>query len=158
MIATVGPIETFMTADHARLDALLRRAERADRSIDAETYATFREGLLRHIGMEEKVLLPFARTKRSGKPLDVASALRVDHGMIAKLLVPSPTASICDELRVLLGKHNALEEGSSGLYAICDELAGPEASAVVERLRAQPVVPVAKHYDGPLLRRGHGES
>lgn len=26
----IGPIESFLTADHARLDALLARAERAD--------------------------------------------------------------------------------------------------------------------------------
>lgn len=148
-----GPIETFMTADHVRLDVLLRRAKQADRSIDAETYAEFREGLLRHIGMEEKILLPFARAKRAGDPLELGRALRKDHGAIAKLLVPTPTHSICDDLRAVLEKHNPLEEGTDGLYAICDALAGDEAAAVVERLRAQPMVPVAKHYDGPLLRR-----
>jgi hypothetical protein len=148
-----GPIETFMTADHARLDTLLRRAAQDDRSIDAETHALFREGLLRHIGMEEKILLPFARAKRAGEPLELGRALRKDHGAIAKLLVPTPTHSVCDELRSLLEKHNALEEGTHGLYAICDALAGDEAASVVDKLRAQPMVPVAKHYDGPLLRR-----
>lgn len=143
-----------MTADHARLDALLRRAAQEGRSIDTQTYAQFREGLLRHIGMEEKVLLPFARAKRNGDPLELARVLRKDHGAIAKLLVPTPTSSVCEDLCAVLEKHNALEEGQHGLYAICDALAGDEAASVVDRLRAQPMVPVAKHYDGPLLRRG----
>ncbi len=149
-----GPIEAFMTADHVRLDALLRRAAQDEEArIDAQTYAQFREGLLRHIGMEEKILLPFARAKRNGDPLELGRALRKDHGVIAKLLVPTPTPSICDALRAVLEQHNALEEGDHGLYAICDALAGGEAASVVDRLRAQPMVPVAKHYDGPLLRR-----
>jgi hypothetical protein len=152
-IGTPGAIEAFMTADHARLDELLRESERSDGTIDPDTYARFREGLLRHIGMEEKVLLPFARTKRAGEPLPVAKALRVDHGRIAKLLVPTPDASVCGELRSVLREHNPLEEGASGLYATCDQLAGDEAEAIVERLRAQPAVPAAKHYDGPLLKR-----
>jgi hypothetical protein len=149
-----GAIEAFMTTDHARLDALLRQAELGDGTIDAEVHARFREGLLRHIAMEEKVLLPFARARRGGAPLPIARALRIDHGSIAKLLVPTPDVALCDELRLLLGRHNPLEEGPEGLYATCDLLAGDEAAAVVAQLRAQPSVPVAKHYDGPLLTHG----
>lgn len=149
----VSPIEVFMTEDHVRLDGLLTRASAHPDVIDAESYAEFRAGLLRHIAMEEKVLLPMARAKRGGEPLALAKELRSDHGHIAKLLVPTPTHAIVDELRELLGRHNRLEEGSEGLYAICDALAGSEADEIVERLRAQPAVPVAKHYDGPLLHR-----
>lgn len=149
----IGSIEAFMTADHVRLDALLRAAERDDGSIDPTGYAAFREGLLRHIGMEEKVLLPYARSKGSGEPLPLARPLRTDHGHIAKLLVPTPDQALCDELRAVLVSHNRLEEGEGGLYAICDALAGDEAGAIVARLRAQPAVPVARHYDGPLIRR-----
>jgi hypothetical protein len=148
-----GPIEIFMTADHVRLDGLLARADRDD-GIHAGAYAEFRKGLLRHIAMEEKVLLPFARAK-AGAPLAMARALRADHGQIASLLVPTPTRAICERLRARLVQHNALEEGEHGLYAACDALAGAEAAQVVTRLREQPEVPVAPHYDGPLLdRRG----
>jgi Hemerythrin HHE cation binding domain len=149
----VGAIEAFMTADHQRLDDLLLQAEREDGAIDSEVYARFRRGLLRHIAMEEKVLLPFARTKRGGEPLPIATSLRTDHGRIAKLLVPTPSHELIDELRAALGKHNALEEGPRGLYASCDALAGTEAADVVARLAVQPAVPAAKHYDGPLLKR-----
>ena len=152
--AEVGPIESFMTEDHVALDRLLGAAQRADGSIDDAAYTRFRGGLLRHIGMEEKVLLPFARDKRGGTPLEVAAQLRADHSEIAKLLVRSPSPAIIAALQAILGEHNRIEEGPRGLYATCDALAGAEAAQlVVERLRAQPEVPQAKYYDGPLHRR-----
>ncbi|MEO8878126.1 MAG: hemerythrin domain-containing protein [Polyangiaceae bacterium] len=147
----MGPIEAFLTADHARLDALLSGALIGD-AIHGERYEEFRRGLLRHIGMEEKILLPFARAKRNGEPLEIARALRIDHGVLAKLLVPTPTPALVARLREELARHNRLEEGDGALYAICDALAGSEAEAVVASLRNAPEVPTAKHYDGPLLK------
>jgi len=138
-----------MSRDHVRLDALLASAE----GDDDDSYRAFRAGLLRHIAMEEKVLLPFARAARDGMPLVVAARLRADHSRIARLLVPTPTPALLDELRGVLEEHNAIEEGPLGLYATCDMLAGSRAKAIVEKLEAQPAVPVAPHYDGPLLRR-----
>lgn len=145
----VGPIERFMVADHVRIDRLLAQSERPDGSFDADAYTQFRHDLLRHIGMEEKVLLPHARSKRGARPWPLADSLHADHGEIARLLVRTPTPSIVAALRELLGKHNPLEEGPDGLYAACDALAGDEAPAIVEQLRARPSVPLAKYYDGP---------
>ena len=136
----LGPIERFLTEDHVRLAELLERADPGDGTIDASAYAEFRRGLLRHIAMEEKVLLRFARDRRGGEPLPLAEALRRDHGEIARLLVPSPTPERCAALRSVLGRHNAIEEGPGGLYATCDALAADEAGAVVERLRGVPDV------------------
>lgn len=150
--SNVGPIERFMVEDHARIDRLLQTATQAD-PIDELTYGRFRHDLLRHIAMEEKVLLPFAREKNGGTALPIARALRADHGEIAKLLVRSPTRPLVEALREVLGRHNPLEEGPSGLYARCDALAGDDAGTVVALLREQPNVPVAKYYDGPLHRR-----
>ena len=150
---TAGSIEAFMTADHERLDALLEKAMRDD-SIDSDAFEKFRAGLLRHIGMEEKILLPFAKKKRGGDPVAVASALRNDHGAIAKLLVPSPTRDLCARIREELARHNALEEGENGLYALCDDLAmnSNDAEDLLATLRAAPAVPLAPHYDGPPHR------
>jgi len=140
-----GPIERFMTEDHARLDWMLEGVDADPVAIELELYDEFRRGLLRHIGQEEKILLPFARAKRGGNPLAIASALRADHGEIVRMLATSPpTRALCDELRAKLGEHNALEEGARGLYALCDELAGEEALAIVTRLRAAPEVPLAR--------------
>lgn len=147
-----GLIERFMVKDHAELDRLLADAERDDGSIDEAAYTRFRHDLLRHIGMEEKVLLPFARARRGGDPLPSALQLRRDHSEIAKLLVRSPSREVLASLRRILGPHNAIEEGPGGLYAQCDALAGDEAAAIVERLEAQPRVPLAPYYDGPSHR------
>ena len=149
---SLGPIEEFLVADHVAIDRLLAASERADGSIDETTYTRFRHDLLRHIGMEEKVLLPYARARRGGESLAIAFMLRRDHGEIAKLLVRRPTLERLRDLRELLGRHNALEEGPEGLYATCDELAGDEGAAVVARLRAQTDVPLAPYYDGPSHR------
>jgi hypothetical protein len=153
MSERVGPIEQFMVADHAALDRLLANSERGDGSVDESTYTRFREGLLRHIAMEEKVLLPFARLRRGDAPLPVAAQLRRDHGEIAKLLVRSPSAGLLASLREILGRHNPLEEGSGGLYAACDALtSGDDTRLLLDRLLAQPSVPLAPYYDGPPHR------
>ena len=146
---SVGPIERFMVEEHVRLDCLLNASDSGG-SINGTAYAQFRQGLLQHIAMEEKVLLPVARKRRSGDSLPVAILLRTGHGAIAKLLVGSPTSLIVSSLRELLGRHNLLEEGPGALHATYDELAGEEARTILAQLRAQPVVPVAKYYDGPL--------
>jgi len=47
-----GEIYRYLTSDHAQLDDALRRATSDADHIDRSAYAEFREGLLRHIGME----------------------------------------------------------------------------------------------------------
>jgi hypothetical protein len=145
----IGAIERFMVEDHVGIDGWVARCERPDGSVDLEIYERLRQALLRHIGMEERILLPYARAKRGGEPLDLARRLHADHGEIAKLLVRSPNEAVLGALRELLARHNPLEEGPEGIYAACDRLAGDGAQSVVDRLRAQPEVPLAKYYDGP---------
>jgi hypothetical protein len=137
--SSVGPIERFMVEDHVRVDAWLEVSTRTI-AIDEQAYGRFRHDLLRHIGMEEKVLLPYLREKL-GTPWPKAAELCADHGEIARLLVRSPTLATVDELRALLARHNPLEEGPEGLYAACDAVAGGEAELLVAKLRARPVRP-----------------
>ena len=68
------------------------------------------------------------------------------------LLVPPPSPQIAEAIERILAPHDALEEGPSGVYAQCDALAGEEAAALVERLRAAPAIPQRAHQDGPLVR------
>ena len=143
-----GPIARYLGDDHARLDALLERAAAAS-PIDADAFAKFREGLLRHIGMEEKILLPAAQRARGGEPLPDAARLRLDHGALAALLVPTPTPAIVHALRAILTRHNAVEERSGGVYDACERLAGGE--ALLAQLRAAPAVPVSPHVDTPVV-------
>ena len=140
------PLVHFLAEDHARLDELFRRAVDREGSINQTAYDGFRAGLLRHIGMEEKILLPAAQ-RLGGKPLSIAQALRLDHGALASLLMPTPAPAIIMAFRTILTRHNRLEEGPDGLYERCERLAGLEAGALLERLKAAPEVHVTPHSD-----------
>jgi hypothetical protein len=148
----VGPVARHLRDDHERLDALLRRAVAQPGTIDPGVYAEFRAGLLKHIGMEEKILLPAAQRARGGDPLPIAAKLRLDHGALVALLVPTPTPQIVVAIRTILASHNPLEEGPGGAYEVCEQLAGSGAKALLARLRAAPEVPVSVHVDGPVVR------
>lgn len=142
-----GPIAAFLAEDHRRLDALLRSALAEPDRVDHTAYDQFRAGLLRHIGMEEKILVPAAHRWRGGNPLPMAATLRLDHGAIASLLMPTPTAAIIKTLRSILGGHNTIEEGPGGLYESCDILAGAEAEPILIRLHAAPALSVMPYSD-----------
>jgi hypothetical protein len=146
-----GPIHRFLTDDHRRLDALLDRATAVPERIDHAAYADFRSGLLKHIGMEEKILLPAVQRLRGGEPLPMAAALRLQHGAIAALMVPTPTLDVVGTLRLVRGAHNLLEEGPGGLYETCEKVATSDVEALLVDLRAAPEVPVALHVDGPKV-------
>ena len=139
-----GPISRWLSADHARLDAVLARA-----GLDPVPYAEFRRGLLRHVGIEEKILLPAAQRARAGEPLALATRLRLDHGAIAALLVPTPTPAIVATLRTILTAHNALEEEPGGLYETFDALLAADADGIVHAMAASPEVKASPHNDGP---------
>src|SRR4029077_6659346 len=109
-IVMSGKVYRYLTDDHTRLDDALERATRDPNHIDWSAYAEFREGLLRHIGMEEKILLPAARSADGGKPLASAAKLHLDHGALAALLVPTPTDVIVAAIQTILASHNPVEE------------------------------------------------
>ncbi len=144
-------IRSFLERDHARLDRLLARAAADPDKIDTEAFGEFRRGLLKHIGMEEKILLPAIPRLRSGQPLAIAARLRLDHGAIAALLVPTPRTAVLRALTTVLAIHNRVEEGTDGVYAECDRVADREAEALVNRLRAAREVPAAAHVDSPKV-------
>ncbi|HET8934132.1 MAG TPA: hemerythrin domain-containing protein [Polyangiales bacterium] len=153
MTTPPGPLYAFLQEDHAELDELLQRAD-ATPALDLAAYESFRRGLLRHIAMEEKVLLPEARRLRGGDPLPIAKRLRADHAALAALLVPTPTHEILATIRTILIEHNPLEEDPGGLYELCEQLAGADLGALVERVKNTPEVPVATHFDGPRAQAG----
>lgn len=155
-----GPIASFLAADHDRLDGLLAQATARPEDVERGAYEEFRSGLLRHIGIEEKILVTAFRTAGPPDPeFDaIARRLRIDHGAIAALLVPSPSHALVAEIRSILAPHNALEEGEAGFYARCDARLAAEADALVERMRAYPRVPTMPHNDGPAAKRTAAEA
>ena len=145
-----GRIEAFLDADHARLAALLARATARPGLVDAEVFWEFRTGLLKHIGMEERILFPAARAARAGESFPWAHRLREHHGLLASLLVPTPTPERVARIIQILDIHNGLEEGVGGAYADCEAALGEAGvDAVLERLKNAPTPPPAPYSDRP---------
>jgi hypothetical protein len=143
-----GRIHRYLADDHARLDALLERAVARPDAIEATSYAEFRRGLLRHISIEEKILIPAAQ-RCSGTRPSMADKLRLDHGALTSLMVPSPSPGGIAAIRAILAAHNPLEEGPGGLYETCEQLSAAEADELLERMKSAPEVRVLPHNDGP---------
>lgn len=142
----MGPITEFLTADHARLDALTKRAGQGPLGLAA--FGEFREGLLRHIGMEEKILLP-ALIGRPEAPVKLIEKLRLDHGALTNLLVPEPSREILAAMLAILGPHNRLEEEPGGFYDACDALLAGEADELTRRMKAAPELPLRAYSKRP---------
>jgi hypothetical protein len=113
----------------------------------------FRAGLLRHIGLEEKILMPTLQRLQDGRPFPLAAKLRRDHGALAALLMPTPSATVLAALRAILSTHNRLEEGPDGLYEVCDRLAESEVGSLIERLQRAPEVAVTPPSDSAAVMK-----
>lgn len=144
-----GKLYNYMAEDHDRLDGLLTRATSQPGVIDMVLFDEFRKGLLGHIAMEEKIILPTIARFQNGKQAAVAARLRLDHGAIVALLVPPPTPSIVATLLSILRVHNALEEEDGGLYQLLQKLAEAEQDAVLEKMIRAREVKVLPHNDRP---------
>lgn len=144
----MGAITELLERDHDRLDALFTKALAGGENVDLDAYEAFRRGLLRHVGMEELILIPAAR-RLSGAAVELAGRTRLDHAALTSLLIPAPTPKILAVIRAILEPHNRMEEEGDGLYAQCEKALGPEAGEILERLRAAPEIPPAAHVDGP---------
>lgn len=155
----MGSIAKFLTEDHRRLEQLLDRAGGPAGRIDHAPYEEFRAGLLRHIGMEEKILFPAIQRAHQDRadsslasPLASSLAqLRLEHGALATLLMPSPTQPILATIREILRRHDEIEESADGPYKVADDLLGQEAEALLAALCAAPSVNVMPHSDSPAV-------
>src|SRR5512139_2202465 len=108
---TPRPITRCLSDDHARLDGLLSASVARADAFAREPFDAFRAGLLRHIAIEEKILFPAVReTDADAATLALLRRLRVDHGALASLLVPTPSRALVSELRIILAPHDALED------------------------------------------------
>jgi hypothetical protein len=98
--------------------------------------------------------LPAAKRLRGGEPLPEAPLLRADHAALAAMLVPTPTRALLEQIRVVLAVHNPIEEAPDGVYATCEQLFADEAPALLQQLCDAPLVPLARHFDGPRAFEG----
>src|SRR5512144_47455 len=148
------PITTYLSEDHGRLEALLSASVPGPDGFAREPFDAFRAGLLRHVALEEKILFRAVREAGAGDDvLAILAGLRVDHGALASLLVPTPSRALVAEIRSILGPHGAVEDAPGGLYERCDALLAARAGEIVGRMRSHPAVRVAAYSDGPRVLR-----
>jgi hypothetical protein len=140
-------ISGYLEEDHRRIEHILQGATGSSYGIVAKLYEEFRGALLRHIGMEEKILFPAIRKANGGGSLPRIDQLHLDHGALAALLVPTPTAAIVNALQTILRRHNVIEEGSDGIYRQFEELPGIDTDSVLKKLQATRAVAMNPHVD-----------
>ncbi len=151
-------LREWLGLDHREIDALLRRSL-PEGGFEAEPFARFRERLLRHIGIEEKLLFPATRRRSPDREAVRLSRLRVEHGGLTSLLVPTPDRALACEIRALLVQHNEIEEGLDGVYQRCiNVLTAEDARALLQSARARAPVPTTGYFDGPGTVRTAAEA
>ena len=146
-----GKLYEYFESDHKRLEGLLNRATQRPSTFDMDLYGEFRSGLLRHIGLEERILFSAAQKSKGGEPFPSLPKLRLDHGALTALMVPPPSEAIVAEIRAILIAHDAIEESPGGPYDVCDQLAGTEVDVLLEKVRSAPAVPVVPHRNEPFV-------
>jgi hypothetical protein len=139
------PLYQFFTNDHRRIENLLDKATQNPDEIQMDYYHQFRTGLLKHIKMEEKILFPAAQKANGGVPFPLAAKLRLDHGALTALMVVPPTTELIKILRLVLEKHDLIEEEPGGMYDVCEKLTEGETQSLLEQLRQVTEVPVHPH-------------
>ncbi|MBN1447324.1 MAG: hemerythrin domain-containing protein [Bacteroidetes bacterium] len=137
----------YLIEDHRHLDELLNRAV-TETEIDEEAYNTFRRGLLRHIAIEENIVMPLIR-ERSENGFFALQQIHLEHGAIAALMVPPPTEELIAVLRALLDRHNLLEETQDTLYDVLDHCARTDQPELLSRLKDHPEVPLSPNINNP---------
>jgi hypothetical protein len=105
----------YLADDHRRLDALPERAMSDPENIDAAAYAQFRSGLLKHIGVEEKMFLPRGTKATPRRTASRRAQTAPRSRRVGCAAGPSPTAPVVAAIRVIFNVHNPIEEEPGGM-------------------------------------------
>lgn len=128
---TDGPL-SFLTADHRACDALWGELEEAldadDATRSGSLWSGFDAALRRHLAMEEEVIFPAFQDATGMRGFGPVEVMKMEHTQIRALLDRmgreadgSNWQGLMDEgdtLMMLIGQHNAKEEGI--LYPMLD--------------------------------------
>jgi hemerythrin superfamily protein len=140
-------ISGYLEEDHRRIETFLQQATGSRDQIEPKFYEEFRGALLRHIGMEERILFPAIRNATGGDGPQALEQLHRDHGALAALLVPTPNASILRAIHTILRRHNSIEEGPEGVYHRFEDLQAANADSLLTKLQTTPPVAMNPHVD-----------
>jgi hypothetical protein len=147
-----GEIHKYFAEDHRRLKKLLESAFAQDGKINDSDYSEFRSGLLKHIALEEKILLPAIQKANDGAHYPSAAQFRLEHGAIAALMVLPPSISVKNVLLGILEHHNKREELIPGLYHDCDSALVKSLEPIMQNVRNYPDVPLMPYNNSQLAQ------
>ncbi len=146
----VGIVQHDLAEDQARLNScsgsLANRIELTTRPI-----ANSARGFSGTLRWRKRCCFLLFNDCEAAPPLLLTDKLRLDHGALGTLIMPTPTRAIIKLLQTILDAHNALEESSEGVYAQCEKVAGVEIEDLLSRLQAVPSVSVAAYSDSPAV-------
>jgi hypothetical protein len=147
----MGRISAVLTAMHDGLRRDLDACLLSGGGVDLERFDRYRHQLLRHISLEEQVLMP-ALIAALGRPPDFRNGLRKDHAGIAALCVPAPEREWLENLRDLLDEHYRIEEEPGGFLDLCDQVLEPRTEAVLAAVERHPTPKLAPFKRGRPVR------
>lgn len=131
----------FLTQTHEELRDLLDKSLSVE-GVQLEPYEAFRTELLKHIGVEEHIVLPLVE-ERSPQRFFALKQIRLEHRAIGMLLALQPSGEIITVIRNLLKKHDFLEETPDTLYDILDDCCADDQPELLKRIREYPGLPLS---------------
>ena len=125
-------VAAYLEWDHRRLDAIFVEVQQSVRKSEwphaVERFKLFRQGLRRHIDVEEGILFPVFEAKTGMRDVGPTAVMRAEHREILSLMaeidsaLENQRAELMEDaaaaLLDVLGGHNRKEEGI--LYPMCD--------------------------------------
>lgn len=140
-----------LTREHVELPALLPGCVLPGGAVDLRRFDEFRHRALRHLAIEELVLIPALARRLGHRPM-FQNGLRKDHAAIVALCVPTPNPDWVKDLGELLAYHNAVEESPGGFYALLDALKLADDPRVTQAIEALPPLELPPFASGHQLR------
>ncbi|MCZ7557363.1 MAG: hemerythrin domain-containing protein [Bacteroidia bacterium] len=139
----------ILAAQHRRIEQLFLDASADPGSVNVPIYDEFRKTLLRHIAIEENIVLPLLRKHlRGGFPMELQ--LRMEHDALAALCVLPPTIEVLFSLHALLIRHDRLEEAHGTLYDLFDDCVRRETDNIPEQIATFRETATPRYINNPL--------
>ncbi len=111
--------------EHRELLAMITACTRREGEVDLHAFDQYRLRQLRHVAIEEKVLLP-ALAERTPLGPAFQNGLRKDHETIVVLCVTAPDPDFVHDLQEFIAWHQRVEEQPGGLFELYQRHVGDD--------------------------------
>jgi hypothetical protein len=139
----------ILASQHRSIEHLFLSSTTDPEAVDASMYDEFRSKLLRHIAIEENIVLPLLRKHlRGGFPMELQ--LRMEHDALAALCVLPPSPEVLYSMHSLLIRHDRLEEAHGTLYDLFDDCVRREPENIAEHIATFRQSATPRYINNPL--------